>query len=117
MHEVSIVEGLISLVSTQQKERQFTRVHEVHIACGMYNCLSEETLNFCLQSAGEGTCLEKAMIKVRRLPERWQCHGCRKEFFQEEKKPLLDTVCPHCGSKEVVPRPNNEIFLDKLEVD
>jgi Zn finger protein HypA/HybF involved in hydrogenase expression len=89
----------------------------VHIACGMYNCLSEETLNFCLQTSAEGTALEKAVIKVRRLPERWQCLGCRKEFFEGEKKPVSDMICPHCASKDVIPRQNNEIYLDKLEVD
>ncbi|MBF0330889.1 MAG: hydrogenase maturation nickel metallochaperone HypA [Candidatus Omnitrophica bacterium] len=117
MHEVSIVEGLITQVSAQQKERKFKTVHEVHIACGMYNCLSEETLNFCMQTVAEGTCLAKAVIKVRRLAERWQCLACRKEFFQEDRKPLLDTACPHCAAKDVIPRPNNEIYLDKLEVD
>lgn len=117
MHEVSIVEGLVSLVSAQQKEHKFLCVHEVHIACGMYNCLSEENLNFCLQTVAEGTCLEKAIIKIRRLPERWQCRTCRKDFFKEDTKIALNTHCPHCGAAEVIPRPNSEIYLDKLEVD
>ena len=115
MHEVSIVEGLIDLVEKQKTQHQFSRVLEIHIACGIYNCVSEETLNFCLKTVAEGTCLEAAVVKVNRLPERWSCKPCRSEFPREKKDD--DPHCPKCGSASVVPLLNSEIYLDKLEVE
>ena len=115
MHEIAIVEGLIGLLDKQKKLHQFSRVNEIHVACGVYNCISEESLNFCLQALAERPYLKTAVIKIRRLPERWSCSKCRTEFVREGKESEL--VCTKCGSVDVVPLLNSEIYLDKLEVD
>ena len=49
MHEVSIIEGLIDLVEAEKVKHHFTRVLEVQINCGIYNCVSQENLEFCLK--------------------------------------------------------------------
>ncbi len=115
MHELSIVEGIFDLVDKQKKLHQFTRVLEVRIACGVYNCVSEDNLNFCLKTISEGTCLDSARITVIRLPERWSCSLCHCEFAREKK--AVDPVCPQCSAVNVVPLLNSEIYLDKLEVE
>jgi len=106
--KVSIIEGLIDLVDKQKKIHKFERVQEIQIACGIYNCASEENLNFCLKTVAEGTYLETAVIKVNRLPERWKCSVCEVEFVREDKK--VDPVCPTCGSSETVPLLNSEMY-------
>jgi len=115
MHEISIVEGLIDLIEKQKEKHHFSRVLEIRIACGVYNCVSEENLDFCLKTVAQGTYLETAAIKVHRLPERWSCKACRQEFPKEVKGD--DLCCPQCGSSNVVPLLNSEIYLDKLEVE
>jgi hydrogenase nickel incorporation protein HypA/HybF len=115
MHEVSIVEGLISLVEKQKKLHQFSRVLEIQVACGTYNCVSEESLNFCFQTVAKGTYMENAVIKVHRLPENWSCTSCKSDFVREDKS--ADPVCTRCGSAQVIPRLNSEIYLDNLEVE
>jgi len=62
-------------------------VLEIQIACGVYNCVSEENLDFCLKTVAAGTYLETAIIKVNRLPERWSCKACRQEFVKEKCHP------------------------------
>lgn len=114
MHEVSIIEGLIDIVEKQREQHGFSRVGEVRIACGIYNCVSEENLRFCLQTVGKGTCLEDARITVHRLPERWSCVSCEADFVRGEC--LENLVCPRCASSNVLSRLNNEIYLDSLEV-
>jgi len=115
MHEVSIIEGLIDIVEKQKEKHQFSKVLEIHIACGVYNCVSEENLEFCLKTVAQGTYLETAIIKVNRLPERWSCKQCHSEFHKETKSE--DPCCSKCGSSNVVPLLNSEIYLDKLEVE
>ena len=115
MHEVSIVEGLIDLVDKQKEKHGFSVVREIHIVCGIYNCTSEENLQFCLKTVAKGTYLEQALIKVHRLPERWECLACRIKFPRENKE--VEPSCPQCGASTVVPLLNSELLLDKLEVD
>ncbi|MFH0986031.1 MAG: hydrogenase maturation nickel metallochaperone HypA [Candidatus Omnitrophota bacterium] len=114
MHEIAIIEGLVDLVEKQRAIHSFSKVLEIRVACGIYNCASEENLNFCLGTLSKGTCLEGAVVKVVRLPERWQCSSCESPF---EKSSGEDQKCPRCGASTVLPLLNSEIYLDKLEVD
>jgi hydrogenase nickel insertion protein HypA len=115
MHEIAIVEGLIELIGKQKERHQFARVVEIRINCGKYNCASEENLNFCLKTAAAGTYLENALIKVNRLPERWECPSCKTGIVKENEDD--EVRCPKCGSAVLVPLLNSEIYLDKLEVE
>jgi len=115
MHEVSIVEGLIDLVEKEKEKHRFSRVLEIQIVCGIYNCVSQENLEFCLKTVAKGTYLETAIIKVIRLPERWSCKLCHHEFSKNVKED--DPRCPKCGSPGVVPLLNSEMYLNKLEVE
>lgn len=114
MHEIAIVEGLVDLVEKQRTLHSFSKVVEIRVACGIYNCVSEENLNFCLGTLSKGTCLEGAVVKVVRLPERWQCSSCQKPF---EKSSNEEQACPRCGASTVLPLLNSEIYLDNLEVE
>lgn len=115
MHEVSIIEGMIDLVEKQRAIHHFKKVQEIHLACGIYNCVSEENLNFCLKTVAQGTCLEGVILKVHRLPERWRCPSCEMDFVVENKD--VEACCPKCRSSSVLPLLNSEILLDKLEVE
>jgi hydrogenase nickel incorporation protein HypA/HybF len=115
MHEISICEGLVSLVEKQKKLHDFSRVLKLQVACGVYNCVSEETLNFCFHTIAKGTYMEDAMIAIHRLPERWSCPACKADFVREDLK--ADPVCTRCGAKDVLPLLNSEIYLDNLEVE
>jgi hydrogenase nickel incorporation protein HypA/HybF len=115
MHELSICEGLVSLVEKQKKLHEFSRVLKIQVACGVYNCASEETLNFCFQTITKGTYMEKAVITINRLPERWSCPACKSEFERKDKESV--PVCARCGSGNVLPLLNSEIYLDNLEVE
>jgi hydrogenase nickel incorporation protein HypA/HybF len=115
MHELAIVEGLIDLINREHEKHGFSHVHTIQVACGIYNCVSEENLNFNFRIATEGTYLETAKIVIRRLPERWTCSACKGEFIRESK--TRDIVCPACNSSLVIPLLNSELYLDNLEVD
>jgi hydrogenase nickel incorporation protein HypA/HybF len=115
MHEISICEGLVSLVEKQKKLHEFSRVLKLQVACGVYNCVSQETLNFCFQTIAKGTYMENAVITIHRLPERWSCPACKIDFVRENMK--VDPACTRCGSGNVLPLLNSEIYLDNLEVE
>ncbi|MBU1863582.1 MAG: hydrogenase maturation nickel metallochaperone HypA [Candidatus Omnitrophica bacterium] len=114
MHEVAIVEGIIASVEKQKKEHAFYSVISIAIMCGKYNCVSEENLNFCWHVATQGTYLETAKLHVHRLPERYRCSKCNKEFSLKQKE---DFICPTCLSRDVMPLLNSELYLNQLEVE
>ena len=86
MHEVSIVEGLIELVEKEKEKHHFSRVLEVQIVCGIYNCVSEENLEFCLKTVAKGTYLETAKITVNRLPDAFRASSVRMSSPKKSKR-------------------------------
>ena len=114
MHEVSIVEGMLEILEEQRQKNNFKKVLRIEIVCGKYNCASEETLSFCFHNViSKDSYLSEAVIEVKRLPEKYGCGSCHKEFFQETEV----AKCPHCESSNIIPQLNSEIYLNQLEVE
>lgn len=111
MHEVSIVEGIIESVTQQRSNHNFERIISVEITCGQYNCVDEETLQFCYDIATKGTWLEGAGIMIKRLNEQYQCSVCGKEFFLDGEQKTCS-----CGSDQLIPQINTDLYVSKLEV-
>ena len=80
MHELSIVQGLVSNIEHQKKKYNFDKVLSVDIMCGKYNCLSEETIQFCYDLVTENSYMHGAHIKLLRLTKDCVCMHCRNEF-------------------------------------
>ena len=112
MHEVSIVEGILENLNRQRNEHGLSKVMTIEITCGQYNCADEETLQFCYDTAVKGTWLSSARITIRRLAEQYRCRRCGNEFFLEDGQETCQ-----CGSSEIVPQLNSDLYLSKLEVE
>lgn len=66
MHELSLVEGIIKNIEEQKIKYGFSKVKAVEIICGKYNCLSEDSLQFCFDVAVKTTYMEGARLKIKR---------------------------------------------------
>lgn len=114
MHEISIVEGVLKIIDREKEKHHFKKVLRIEITCGQYNCISEDNLNFCLETVTKSTYLEGAKFKIHRLPEGYRCLDCNTAF---EKENGVALVCPGCHSGNTINVPNNEMYLSKLEVE
>jgi len=114
MHEISIAQGILDIVSKEREKHNFSKVTLIEIVCGKYNCLSEEHLTFCFELVAKTPCLEGVKIQVQRLSDKYKCRDCAKKFG-EQKGAVL--TCPACMSENVDNVLDNHIYLSKIEVE
>lgn len=115
MHELSIIQGVLDIIEKEQQKHKFKKVLMIEVVCGQYNCLCEETMNFCFETAAKSTCAEGASFKVKRLPEVLKCLSCGREF--EGDTPEEESACPFCGSETTMAISNHDMYLSRLEVE
>ena len=113
MHELSIVQGLVSNIEHQKKKYNFDKVLAIHIMCGKYNCLSEGTIQFCYDLVTENSYMHGARITLLRLSKDYVCMQCRHEFNVAEG----EARCPLCDAHELMNRNDNGIYIHKMEVE
>lgn len=114
MHEIAIIEGILATIKRQKEKHNFTKVISIELVCGKYNCASSENLKFSFETAVKDTYLQGSQLSINRLPEKFSCLDCHQEFNKEKDD---DFVCPSCRSNNIMPLLNNEIYLNKLEVE
>jgi hydrogenase nickel insertion protein HypA len=113
MHELSIIEGVISAILKEKERHHFSRVTGVEIVCGRYNCISESNLQFCFDAVVQPEWMKGARLKVRRLPGKSVCTRCSHEFETIEKGKHR---CPRCSSDEIIDIIDNTVYIENLEV-
>jgi hydrogenase nickel incorporation protein HypA/HybF len=112
MHEVSIAQEIISIVTRKLGEAGYRRARTVSLQIGSASGVFTDSLLFAFDAMKPGTPLEDAAILVEEIPLGGVCAGCSREFSVCEK---YITSCPHCGSPEFRLLRGNE--LDIKEID
>ena len=93
MHELSLAQEVIDLVSREAEKNNMTLVQEVHIEIGTLSGVETDAFETALELLVKETILENAVRKIIRVPGHGKCGNCDIEFEMEQ---ILST-CPECG--------------------
>ena len=113
MHELALVQGIIGNLEAKKVTHNFTKVCEVEIICGKYNCLSQESLQFCFDAMAKEPYIKGARLKIKRVEAGFECAECDAEF----PEPGKSGACPECGSDSVVDMRGSKMYIKRLEVE
>lgn len=113
MHELSIVEGLIGIVTDTAKEHRLSKVTGIKLRIGEMRQVVPDALCFAFEIAGKGTVAEGATIEIIHIATRAHCEGCGSDFVVEE----FCFICPSCGSGQVSVTEGKELYIESLEGD
>ena len=93
MHELSIAQSLIELVSDHAAREGADRVRTVHVRLGELSCF-RRALYFCFDRVAMGTACEGARLAIEEVPLTVHC-----EYCDEVKRPGARYTfrCPTCG--------------------
>lgn len=94
MHELSIAISIVEIAEENAKKANTSVINEIELDIGSQSGVVLEALEFAMQSAVQGTMLEKAEVKINSIPARATCSQCQYEFFIDD----LFTPCPECGN-------------------
>ena len=113
MHELSLAEGLINLVDSQQETDGFSRVLEIKLRVGEYSGIVTECLREFFPIAARGTAAEGAELVVEEVKAAFKCPDCGYSGPIDR----ADARCPVCGGERVRMTAGREFYVESLKVE
>lgn len=110
MHEISVVENIISIAAEMVQTHHATSVDAIELEIGELAGIDLSALEFAWDVSVLDTVLEHAERKINRMNGRALCLVCNNEFDIAQ---YFD-VCPDCGSfrKEILG--GNELKVKRI---
>ncbi len=113
MHELSVTEGLLSIVNEEAKKRGVNKVTAINLVIGELASIIDESVQFYFNILSKGTASEGAVLFFRKIAAEYSCQECKHVF---EKK-AHSYNCPLCGGKSVILNKGQEFYIESIEVD
>jgi hydrogenase nickel incorporation protein HypA/HybF len=112
MHEVSLAQAIVDIVTERSQRDAFRRATVVHVELGELSHVMPEALAFGFDSASAGTPAEGARLNLIRCPGKAWCMDCSAEV----SVPSRIAACPGCGGAKLVVTGGEEMRVTELEV-
>ena len=112
MHEMSIVEGIRSVIEDAAAANGFSRVTVVRLEIGQLAGVERRALEFAFDVVLRGSVAEGASLQIFDIPGQASCFDCGKTV---EIAHRLD-LCPECGGTRLLVQGGEEMRIKDLEV-
>ena len=113
MHELSIAESIIGLVSSEAEKSGFHKVLEIRLKIGEYSGIIPECIREFFPIAAKGTAAEGAELVITPVTAEFLCRSCSYEGPVSRMK----AYCPQCGSADLRMIRGRELFVEDLKVE
>jgi hydrogenase nickel incorporation protein HypA/HybF len=114
MHELSIVQSVVSSVVEWLEAQPATRVKTVTLRIGALSGVVEDALQFGYEVATEGTPLAGSALAVHRQPVVIYCTLCAEAV---ELPGVQSFRCPRCDTPSGDIRQGRELEIESLEIE
>ncbi|SFM33379.1 hydrogenase maturation nickel metallochaperone HypA [Shimia aestuarii] len=112
MHEMSLCEGIRTVIEDQARAHDVKAVKRVRLEIGRFAGVEKPAMEFAFDVVMRGSVAEGAVLEMIELPGRAMCYDCMKEVEIEDR---LDP-CPECGGGKLMPVAGDEMRIKDLEV-
>ena len=113
MHELSIVESLLTVALEHAERAEATRFLKVYVVVGDLSGVVEESMDFYFSFLTENTIAAGARLVFTHSPARLRCRKCDTVFSAGE----FDLHCPNCQEQEVDIVAGRELYIETIEVE
>lgn len=113
MHEFSVAQNIVEIVSKSFVKSGADRIISVEIDVGTLSGVVIDALDFAMDSAKKETPLERASIKMYNITANARCNNCKREFELND----FFSVCPYCNSVSFVIITGKELKVISIEVE
>jgi hydrogenase nickel incorporation protein HypA/HybF len=113
MHELSIANRIVELVSEQVRDAGGGGVAAVTLQIGALSCVHEDSLRFSFGLVSEGTPLAGAELRIIHVPVVIWCAACGREVAIPG---IQKFACPACGAPSGDIRAGRELDLESIEL-
>lgn len=112
MHEMSLAEGIRSVIEDQARAHGFARVTVVRLEIGRFAGVEKPALDFAFDVVMRGSPAEGARLEMIDLPGRALCYDCEKTVDIDDRL----APCPLCGGGRLMPDGGDEMRIKDMEV-
>lgn len=112
MHEMSLCEGIRTVIEDQAAKHAIKAVKTVRVEIGRFSGVEKPALEFAFDVVMRGSVAEGAKLIMIDLPGRAMCYDCVAEVEIQDR---LDP-CPTCGGGKLMPTAGDEMRIKDLEV-
>ena len=114
MHELSIIQGIISTVTEAMATHPGVRICSVRMKVGVLSGVVEDALQFGYEVATEGTMLAGSQLEVVHQPVKIFCAACGEI---RELEGVQSFRCPVCGTPSYDIRQGRELEVESVEIE
>lgn len=111
MHEMSLIQSLVSQLEIIVEQNKLTRITKVVLQLGDFRQCVPEILEFAFATLTEGAKAEGAKLVIEHLPIKMECLSCGQIFVVTRHV----YFCPHCKETQLKLLSGKEFILEKIE--
>jgi hydrogenase nickel incorporation protein HypA/HybF len=111
MHEMSLCEGIRTVIEAEAATHRLTRITRVRIEIGRFAGVERRALDFAWSVVMRGSPAEGAALEMIDLPGRAMCFDCAHEVEIDDRL----APCPDCGGGKLMPTAGDEMRIRDLE--
>ncbi|SPF79383.1 hydrogenase maturation nickel metallochaperone HypA [Pseudoprimorskyibacter insulae] len=112
MHEMSLCEGIRTVIEDSARANGFTKVRSIRVEIGKFAGVEKPALEFAFDVVMRGSVAEGARLEMIDLPGKALCYDCVEEVEIETRL----SPCPKCGGGKLMPNGGDEMRIKDLEV-
>ena len=113
MHELSVTEGLLQIVTDEVKERNVGKVCAITLVIGDLTSIVDDSLQFYFDILSKGSVADGAALVIKRIVPEFRCRDCGFGFRRKDRS----YSCQACGSREVDVTAGQEFYIESIEVE
>lgn len=112
MHELSITEEILRIVTEHVHKAGATRVTRINLVIGDLTSFIDDSIQFYFGMLSPGTPAEGATLHFTRIKTRFRCRKCSQEFEPEGR----NWTCPTCSALGGDVIAGKEFYVESIEV-
>ncbi len=115
MHEVSLVQALLSQLADLAREHKCSSISKVRVEIGPFSGVVADSFQFGFDVlAPQEKLTEKARLEIVSTPMGFRCLECGNVCLKQTRMP---DSCPACGYSLLTPEGGDGLILLQVEMD
>ena len=113
MHEISLCEGILSILEDNAKTQGYKKVLTVWLEIGELSGVAIEALRFGFEVVTKNSIADNSTLEIIKVPGIAWCMLCSKNVTIKQRY----DPCPQCGSYQLQVTDGDQMRIKELEVD
>lgn len=113
MHEIALMQNLITIADRKIEENHVTHVEKVVLSVGKLNGAVPDALSFAFDAMTQSGPLKGAKLEMKEVPVEVCCEMCGKKYMPQD----LAFSCPECKSPFYSVIRGEDIYIESLECE